>query len=281
MVETVDSSEFERSDFTDYYNGVSEPLLIKGEASDWDATRKWDPEYLDCSLGFTEITLSFHEEGAFNPNNDEGQSETLPFTEARNRIDEDGRYYLAQEAIDIPWFVRVTTESKPSLPELAEDVPQPRFLEGPSRFARYTNVWFGGDRCKTALHHDSMPNLFVQIYGKKRFYFFAPSQTEYLYPARGAAYPNHSRVNVFDPDESKFPRYTKAESEELVVEPGDMLYIPQLWWHAVDTLTNSISVNFWWEETDTLLRSLGKQVFRERFKRRLDSVVANALHSED
>lgn len=47
--------------------------------------------------------------------------------------------------------------------------------------------------------------------------------------------------------------FTKARSFEATIRPGEMIYIPQNWWHFVHSEDISISVNFWWRtETDSL-----------------------------
>lgn len=246
-MDKINSNELERERFTQEYCNPSKPVLIKEEAADWKATRKWDPEYLDCVLGNQEISVSFHEEGILGRTVDR-EVETLPFTEAYPSILDDGRYYMNRMAIDRTWISRLVTGKNEKFSHLANDIKQPRFLDELSRLHHVTMFWFGGDRCKSALHWDTFDNLFVQIFGKKRFLLFAPSQTEHLYPVFDSNGPTASRINVFDSEEaqSKFPRYKDAECTDITLEPGDMLFIPKGWWHAADSLTTSISVSFWW-----------------------------------
>ncbi|MFB6372757.1 MAG: cupin-like domain-containing protein, partial [Bradymonadaceae bacterium] len=108
-------------------------------------------------------------------------------------------------------------------------------------------LWFGGDQCKTPLHHDHSPNIFVQVQGEKRFILHPPYEQENLYQCT-EEHENlfDSCVNAFDPDLTKFPRYEEAESWEAIVRSGDVLFLPSGWWHAVQSLTTSISVNHWW-----------------------------------
>ena len=59
-------------------------------------------------------------------------------------------------------------------------------------------------------------------------------------------------VDFDSPDYDRFPKFAEAERNALVVvlEPGDVIYIPNMWWHQVESLSaiNGL-VNFWWQET--------------------------------
>lgn len=249
MVDIINAGEFGPGDFNHVYyrNDHKKPVLIKDEVADWAATQKWNPEFLDCLLGRQEVTIKFLEDGVLSLNDPEKiEVKTLPFSEARQYICEDGNYYISQVAIKHPLLSRVIGGKSSNFSRLGEDLQQPCYLNDISKQCYVTNLWFGGNLCKTPLHFDDKENFFVQIFGEKRFLLFPPSQTDYLYQAHGETFSHMSRVDVFDPDKSKFPRFAEAKYTEVIVKPGDMLYIPKDWWHAVDTLETSISVNFWW-----------------------------------
>ena len=47
--------------------------------------------------------------------------------------------------------------------------------------------------------------------------------------------------------ESEYPNLLQIPTiYETVLYPGDVLFIPAKWWHAVRSLDTSISVNAWW-----------------------------------
>ena len=109
---------------------------------------------------------------------------------------------------------------------------------------------------RSILHFDQYDNLFVQISGSKRFKIYDPQQTCNLYP-----YPVHhpmdtrSQVDLEYPDYDAFPRLARAKGVQLVLQPGQTLFLPAYWWHEVITEPSlsetelTISVNFWLEAT--------------------------------
>ena len=34
--------------------------------------------------------------------------------------------------------------------------------------------------------------------------------------------------------------------QALLVQEGEVLYIPRKWWHQVQALSNSLSFSYWW-----------------------------------
>ena len=130
-------------------------------------------------------------------------------------------------------------------------------------------MWIG-NRGKVAPHYDVHRNLACVVAGKRRFTLFPPEQIGNLYlgPVLGA--PGGvpiSLVDIWNPDLDQFPRYAEAKqaAQEAVLEPGDALYIPSLWWHAVVSLEPiNVLVNYWWggigasgvSPNDTLLHGM-------------------------
>ena len=58
-----------------------------------------------------------------------------------------------------------------------------------------------------------------------------------------------SMVNFENPDLALHPRFTTALQSASVadLEPGDVLFIPYMWWHHVISSDNfNVQVNYWW-----------------------------------
>lgn len=107
------------------------------------------------------------------------------------------------------------------------------------------HAWFGPGGTVSPTHTDPYHNLLAQVVGSKAVRLFAPSQSPYLYAHEGLLN-NNSRVNVQKPDLEKFPLFAQAKSQRCVLKEGEMLYIPPLWWHHIESLETSFSVSFWW-----------------------------------
>ena len=58
--------------------------------------------------------------------------------------------------------------------------------------------------------------------------------------------PNYSRFDPEKPDYDRFPLSRQVQPLEVILEPGDAIYLPSRWWHQVRSLDSSVSLNFWW-----------------------------------
>lgn len=91
-----------------------------------------------------------------------------------------------------------------------------------------TQIFMGHSGVIAQTHHDRSHNFFVQIYGRKRFLLFPPSEWEglYLYPYLHPHY-QQSQVEWENPDFDKFPKFSNVTVYEAFLNPGDLLYIPR------------------------------------------------------
>jgi len=114
-------------------------------------------------------------------------------------------------------------------------------------------LWLG-NRVTAATHYDNYDGINCIVAGAKRFTFFPPDQFPNLYIGPLDLAPGGqptSLVKVSAPDLERFPRFAQAlaVAETVDVEPGDAIFIPNLWWHNVESLEPvNLSMNFWWFE---------------------------------
>ena len=136
------------------------------------------------------------------------------------------------------------------LPRLLDEAPMPLLDAGVERL---TSLWIG-NRTRTAAHWDLSRNLACCVAGRRRFTLFPPDQVANLYVGPldfTLAGQPISLVDFAAPDLERFPRFEEAMAHAQVVElePGDVLFMPGLWFHHVEGLTPfGALVNFWWRE---------------------------------
>jgi hypothetical protein len=145
---------------------------------------------------------------------------------------------IALQAMSIPDIV----------PSFLEDNPMP-LLDGDIA----PRMWVS-NRSMIATHFDNNYNIACVVSGKRRFTIFPPEQLTNLYLGPLLKTPGGTPISVVDlrePDFEKFPRFHAAleSAQEAVLEPGDAIYIPILWWHGVESLDPlNILVNYWWND---------------------------------
>ena len=117
----------------------------------------------------------------------------------------------------------------------------PAYFEkmGPPRF------WIGPAGTVTPLHSDFDDNIFAQVWGSKRIFLAPPHHDEFLYPREANPVLFGSPFDPEAPDFERYPLARQATMLEVIVNPGDMLYIPAGWYHQVRALEFSLSSNRW------------------------------------
>ncbi len=116
------------------------------------------------------------------------------------------------------------------------------------------SLWLG-NRARIAAHFDVPDNIACVVAGRRRFTLFAPEQVGNLYVGPLDLTPAGQPISLVDiaaPDFVRFPRFEQALEQAQTVElmPGDAVFIPSQWWHAVESLepVNAL-VNFWWRQS--------------------------------
>ena len=93
-------------------------------------------------------------------------------------------------------------------------------------------------------HHDFSRNSVAMISGLRRWMLMRPDQCEnlHVYPP---SHPSgrHSQVDFSKPEVEKFPRFKRAVGNEVILQPGDVLYVPTNWIHYIVSLNVNIQCN--------------------------------------
>lgn len=249
----VEYSGITATEFMREIRPAGQPAILRGLARDWPAVcagcRSDDAlvgylKRFSHATAFPAIVGEPHIEGRFFYTDDlsalnftRGQSQLDPFLDRLLRDRTTARPYAmalqsALIADILPGFV---DENSIVLPG-ADIAPR---------------LWLG-NAIRVAAHYDLMENVGIVVAGRRRFTLFPPDQLPNLYMGPLELTPAGTPVSLVDvsaPDLARFPRFAVAlqHAQRAELGPGDGIYIPFHWWHAVDSLDAiNLFVNYWW-----------------------------------
>mmetsp|Transcript_25085 Transcript_25085/g.52456 ORF Transcript_25085/g.52456 Transcript_25085/m.52456 type:complete len:787 (+) Transcript_25085:28-2388(+) len=111
----------------------------------------------------------------------------------------------------------------------------------------YAKVWLGQKGIVMPMHYDATDNIYVMAWGRKRAIIGEPGQLDafYRYP-NGHPLVGSSQVNLTEPDLDRYPQFKDARLREVIVGPGDVLYLPAWWWHQFEQpFEDTAALNLW------------------------------------
>jgi hypothetical protein len=239
----------EEAEFVRSYIEPSRPVILTGVMEDWPARRRWSLGRLASEFGERTVTVGETEGGRLIVGRSEGIAQReMAFSEFLDRL----------RAGDPDCYLLSPLDER--LPELLEDLHFEALV--PKASWHSLRLWISARDTRAALHQDLPENFLAQITGRKRIVLIHRRHGRNVYRNglfHGA--PNFCAVDAENPDYARFPRFRRVESITVDLEPGEILYIPRLWWHQVHSLSLSISVNQWFASGALALAARGSQLF--------------------
>jgi len=228
-------SHLSRDEFMERYVRGNRPVVITDMARDWPAMKRWSFAEFKRRYGSMTVQVQAGREKDENFEVNKLQHKhTTNFAAFLDRVVTSGpnndEYLTANNEL----------LRRPEFQGLLDDVgPLPDYCN-PADLARCASLWVGPEGTKTPLHHDTLMLLHTQIVGRKRWRFVAPSYAPRLYNE----FDVYSPVNFEPLDVQRFPEAAKVQVLEVVVEPGETMFLPLAWWHQVTSLDKCISLSF-------------------------------------
>jgi hypothetical protein len=223
------------NEFFEKYVVGSRPLVLTDVARDWPALRRWSPQ--DLRERFGHLDVEIQAERSADPNYEVNKLAH----KRRVRLSDFVDLVLAGGATN-DYYLTANNEmlARPEFAPILADIGSlPAFCDR-SQLAQRASFWFGPAGTVTPQHHDTLMLCHTQIVGRKRWRFISPLQTPLLY--------NHfdvySPVDLDRPDLNRYPLFSQATVLEVVVEPGETVFLPLGWWHQVTALDVSLSFSF-------------------------------------
>ncbi|WP_337243807.1 cupin-like domain-containing protein [Luteimonas sp. gir] len=166
--------------------------------------------------------------------------EQVPLTVALNTLVK----YL--DAPDPPMIYLGATTLDTFLPGLRAQHPIELGVDDP-----LASIWIG-NRTRVPAHQDLPENLACVCAGRRRVTLLPPDQLANLYVGPLDVTPAGQPISLVDfaaPDFTRFPRFAEAmrHAHTAVLEPGDAVFIPSMWWHHMEALDGfNVLINYWW-----------------------------------
>ena len=241
------------ADLTEAMLCSEQPLILRGLVKNWPlvlsglTTDQHASEYLSHFYNKKPVyamVAPAKEEGRFFYNDD---LSGFNFSRQAMQLDDLFSQLLAHEKPSQALYVGSTSIDH-ILPGFRAENDIPQLADKP-----LVSMWIG-NQSRIAAHYDVTDNVACVAVGKRRFTLFPPEQIDNLYvgpldftPAGQPA----SLVDFKHPDFARFPRFKTALEHAFVaeLEAGDAIFIPSMWWHHVEALSDfNILVNYWWRQ---------------------------------
>ncbi len=203
--------------FRERYLLPNRPVVIKDLAKDWVATKKWTFDFFRDTYGDWEVPMydeSYHRAG-------KGYMKPILYQRFDHYLD-----IIEHDTTNLRFH---NFQVLKRAPELTRDYETPTIMDG---FLKFALLFFGGKGAKLNLHYDiDCSHVFLTHFQtQKKVYLYPPSDGAYLYHL---PFTNHSHVDVLNPNMARYPAFKYAKGFEAVLEHGETLFIPRLWWHYV------------------------------------------------
>jgi hypothetical protein len=252
-VDRIEAEFFTPGFFLKEYQSKGIPVVISGLLHVAD----WHLEYLCQELGETEFPIRHYGRQRYEQDKRNWtsmgsgvESKSMTFAQYAQLLEsgaaEQQDLYLGKCPIDQTSLVQTS-----GLPDVGRQL-------GLSKPVTAHNLWVGMAGHTTCLHYDPFDGALMQMHGSKHLILFPPSQLCNLYPFPLSAHLQHglniratySQLYPNKPDFEAFPNFAQALQHryEVILNQGDLLYIPASWWHEVTAIGDGMvcSVNRFW-----------------------------------
>lgn len=248
---SVESEQLTPADFYSFVR-VSEPVLIRGigrllgkpaEGPDGRAVSpvaNWTDSYLLSKAGDAKVPVEVSPNSRFAYYLSSFARKKMRFKEFLSTYAQPD---VAETMYIAEWRLPKALEEDLEVPAFASFMELDRL-----------NMWMtSGQKIESLPHTDADENILVQLDGVKTLRLVEPTRMRHVYNGGRPDSaddvptnlpPNYATVDFFQPDYGRFPHFRNVTVYEVVLHPGDALYIPSFWWHHVRTSQSGERTSF-------------------------------------
>ena len=238
------------------------PVVIRNACKHWPAIKKWDRNYLEEKVqGKVTVAKSDGNADCLKLVKDQLYF-CLPF-ECEMTLEEFYDYKPRIET-EVVYVQKQCSSLSTEMPELLQDISELDWAaEAFGSTPDAINIWLGNKNAISSLHKDPYENIYCVVTGRKHFVLLPPTDLPFLYRN---LYPtaNYNAaleiesvenspkipwipVDPGNPDFEQYPLFRHASPIRVTLDPGDILYLPSLWYHKVSQDDCTIAINYWYD----------------------------------
>lgn len=251
-------STISKDDFIKNYLKPQRPVVIEKLTQDWPAYKKWNLDYIKQVAGDKTVPLYDdrpvkHDEGF---NQAHAEMKMSEYVDLLKKKPTNFRIFLYNIMSEVP---ALQTDFK--FPKLGM-----RLIKG------LPMMFFGGTDSKVFMHFDiDFTNiLHFHFHGKKRCVIFPPDQSPYLYRVPHSLIARED-IDFSNPDFEKWPALKQAQGFVCELNHGEMLYMPEGYWHYMHYLTPGFSISL--RSYPRKIKNLSKALYNLLFMRHYDNFM--------
>lgn len=267
---------------------TNSPFILENGVSHWPAIGKWSCDHLRDVIPEKKVTV------AVTPNGyadavcegkfvmpEEREMKMKDFLDVLERKDaHDDVYYIQKQNSNL------LSDFSELMTDIEVDIPWA--TEAFNKKQDAVNFWMGQKEAVTSLHKDPYENLYAVISGEKTFTLHPPCDRPFIpyKDYKSAVFEKREGewsikecqssglvpwipVDPLCPDFDTYPMYETVKPITCTLKPGDLLYLPSLWFHHVTQADKTIAVNFWYDMEFDIKYS---------YYRTLDEISKNCLN---
>ncbi|WP_298417152.1 cupin-like domain-containing protein [uncultured Kordia sp.] len=247
-----------KEDFIKNYFKPQKPVVIENFIEDWPAYQKWSLDYMKEIAGDMEVPLYDDRPVDYK----DGFNEPHAKMKMAEYVD-----LLKKEPTKYRIFLWNILKE---IPSLQNDFSYPDF--GLKLMKSLPMLFFGGTNSHTFMHYDiDLANIFhFHFEGKKQCILFDQKQNNFLYKIPHSLIVRED-IDFSNPDFEKWPALEKAKGYIANLEHGNILYMPEGYWHYMKYLTPGFSMSL--RSIAKNPKNLGKAVYNLFVMRNYDNLM--------
>jgi len=231
----IDAADCAPERFWSTWGAAHRPVVVRGFARHWPAVQEWTPAWLRDRYGDETIPVRLDGTSTYDygytrkPLRDLVDSMLSGGTLAATGIED-----IVHAHDELGAMLRIDEVNRLVAPKGKRGAGGQLI---PGVFT--TELFLANQRSRTSLHCAFGNNLFVMIEGRKRWTQIDPRWTALLGPrVQSSSHFMATDVDYNAPPaeqvDAGYPLFRYAPRTEAWLEPGDAIFSPQWWWHAVE-----------------------------------------------